>query len=355
MPISLIIALIFAIGGGTSIAAEQSLPGDLLYPVKVHVNEPVRGAVAISDNDQAAWDTALANRRLEEAETLAAKGTLSTSTQAEIASSLNAHIDSFNQVVKQITEKQGHDSAATAEADLEATLSAHSQVLKALAAKPEEHPQDKEALISLASNVDAYTQAAASTRTGDEATIVAHGGAEVQTAAEHKLAAAEKKVTEVRSYISGHNSSVSASMIASANTRLALADQKIAAGKANVTAGSYTNAFINAQQAMSLAQEAKLAISTGDRLEIDLELDDEHIGSTTDATSTTRGNAQFRINVRGGDGNDATENNTERANEGDTIRAGGSATTSVNGGLRIKEGNDSGVETEGDGGFHLGL
>lgn len=355
MPISLIIALIFAIGGGTSIAAEQSLPGDLLYPVKVHVNEPVRGAIAISDNDQAAWDAALANRRLEEAETLAAKGNLSTSTQAEIASSLNAHIDSFNQVVKQITEKQGHDNAASAEADLEATLSAHSQVLKALATKPEEREQDKEALIALATNVDAYTQAAASTRTGDEATIIARGGAEVQTATENKLASAEKKIAEVRSYISQHNSSVNASMIASANARLALADQKIAAGKASVAAGSYTNAFISAQQAMSLAQEAKLAISTGDRLEIDLELDDEHNGSTTDATTTINGGSQFHINIRGGDGNDATENDTERQNEGDRARTGGSATTSTHEGLRIRSGNDSGVETESDGGFHLGF
>ena len=42
MTIALIIALV--LGGGTSFAAEGSLPGDLLYPVKIGVNEEFRRA-----------------------------------------------------------------------------------------------------------------------------------------------------------------------------------------------------------------------------------------------------------------------------------------------------------------------
>src|SRR3989338_6446139 len=47
MTIALIIALL--IGGGTSFAAEGAVPGDVLYPVKVNINEEIRGVVAFSD------------------------------------------------------------------------------------------------------------------------------------------------------------------------------------------------------------------------------------------------------------------------------------------------------------------
>src|SRR5262245_60533234 len=71
MPIFLALALLFT--GGVSFAAEKTVPGDLLYPVKVGVNEEVRGWVALSDHAKASWDARVASRRLEEAEELAAR------------------------------------------------------------------------------------------------------------------------------------------------------------------------------------------------------------------------------------------------------------------------------------------
>src|SRR5438105_2432135 len=35
--------------GGTAYAAEGSLPGDALYPIKIHVTEPLQGAFVFSD------------------------------------------------------------------------------------------------------------------------------------------------------------------------------------------------------------------------------------------------------------------------------------------------------------------
>src|SRR3989338_3749649 len=46
MAIALLIALF--VGGGTSLAAENSLPGDPLYHVKVGINEEVRGWLSLS-------------------------------------------------------------------------------------------------------------------------------------------------------------------------------------------------------------------------------------------------------------------------------------------------------------------
>lgn len=61
------------VGGSVAFAAEGTLPGYLLYPVKTEVNERVRGAVAFTSQSKAAWEVRLVERRLEEMEKLAAR------------------------------------------------------------------------------------------------------------------------------------------------------------------------------------------------------------------------------------------------------------------------------------------
>lgn len=124
-------AVIFLIGaGGVSAAAENALPGDILYPIKVSVNENVSGALAISDDAKATHETALAGTRLAEAEALSAKNDLSTSTAATLQASFTADADSAR---SHIARLEGSDTAR-AEADLSSfatTLSASKGVLTA--------------------------------------------------------------------------------------------------------------------------------------------------------------------------------------------------------------------------------
>lgn len=85
-----IIALVVLLGGvGTVAAAENSLPGSPLYPVKVHVNENVRGAFAVTANQQVRWDARVIERRIAEAVELSARGELN----AEIEAELQAEVD----------------------------------------------------------------------------------------------------------------------------------------------------------------------------------------------------------------------------------------------------------------------
>ncbi len=51
------LAAVVLLGGGTTILAQQSLPGDTLYPIKQQVNEKI--AVAISGDEDARLDTEL--------------------------------------------------------------------------------------------------------------------------------------------------------------------------------------------------------------------------------------------------------------------------------------------------------
>src|SRR3990167_7091842 len=68
--VPVLVLIIVVGGGGISYAAEGTLPGDLLYPVKITVNESVRGALAFSAASKAEWHATAAERRMVEVETL---------------------------------------------------------------------------------------------------------------------------------------------------------------------------------------------------------------------------------------------------------------------------------------------
>ena len=53
MPIILILLVTLSAGAGVSAAAEKALPGDLLYSVKVSVNEELRSRLTISAEERA--------------------------------------------------------------------------------------------------------------------------------------------------------------------------------------------------------------------------------------------------------------------------------------------------------------
>ena len=66
-----IVILGLLLGGSVSFAAENALPGDALFPIKVNVNEKIRGAVAVTSKAKSEWDVRLVERRIEEVEKIA--------------------------------------------------------------------------------------------------------------------------------------------------------------------------------------------------------------------------------------------------------------------------------------------
>ena len=93
--------LIFILTGGTlAYSAEGTVPGDLLYPVKVNVTEPIRDVLATTPSAKAEWDAAKAARRLSEAETLANRNKLTPEYRAEIEKNFNTNVSAFHTIVK---------------------------------------------------------------------------------------------------------------------------------------------------------------------------------------------------------------------------------------------------------------
>lgn len=90
----------------TTYAAQGALPGDLLYPIKIHINEQVEVALAGTPTKKVAVETSLAERRVGEAQTLAARGALDVSTTKELEDNFNAHAQEAITLATTIEEKE---------------------------------------------------------------------------------------------------------------------------------------------------------------------------------------------------------------------------------------------------------
>lgn len=92
--VGLAIAVIL-VSSGTALAAGKSLPGDLLYPIKIQINEPVEGALKTSFESKVKWEGEKAVRRLEEAEKLVENDKLDEPRRADIEKEFEKSADAF--------------------------------------------------------------------------------------------------------------------------------------------------------------------------------------------------------------------------------------------------------------------
>ena len=135
---SLAFVLVLAVvGSSTAYAAEGAVPGDLLYPLKINVNEPMRATLALSSESKAIWHADAAERRMKEAEVLAARGTLTADVKAELEKNFDAHATE----VETIVEAFGEDDpviAADISTRLGSSIAAHSAVIARLGEEGED-------------------------------------------------------------------------------------------------------------------------------------------------------------------------------------------------------------------------
>jgi len=106
------------IGTSVSYAAEGALPGDLLYAVKVKVNEPLVSALAIGTVPRAKWEAQKAERRLGEANALASEGKLDEKTRVELGVEFRKSVSVVSESLDML-ERAGASSDAR---DLRASL-----------------------------------------------------------------------------------------------------------------------------------------------------------------------------------------------------------------------------------------
>jgi hypothetical protein len=292
---SIFLALLLAIGGGASLVAQNSLPGDALYPVKLNINEEVRSWVALDSESRANWEIVLANRRLEEAEELAVEGELNAEVRAQIEENFQAHADRVQERIE-LLEGKDNGSAAEIASNLLASLKAHERILLSISTARGGEIQQEINLLNNAVKSESRETAEVQARAEAELST----SPDVQSAAEGRLNAAENKIEEVEQYIENKKDSFSATTVAQANARVDLAKSLVVQGEAKLESGDYSEAFVSFSKSHDTAQEAKLLLIALDRFEIIDQGRVVPIGSSNPSISpSVQGSTSAETNVNG--------------------------------------------------------
>ena len=119
---------IFVISGTILYRAQNALPGDVLYTIKIEVNERAWGLTALSYESQAEWSVERTTRRLQELEQLATSGTLDEEARNEITSRFEQQAaEASKAIVKLKTERM--DRAAGTSSQLDTSRRVHERSL----------------------------------------------------------------------------------------------------------------------------------------------------------------------------------------------------------------------------------
>ncbi|MCB9811174.1 MAG: hypothetical protein H6779_03305 [Candidatus Nomurabacteria bacterium] len=109
--------------------AERAVPGDVLYSVKVNLNEEVRGTLARSSYDKVVWETERLNRRIAEARLLASEGKMTEEIEESVAEAVRVHSENARKEIENIKQTD-EEAAILATIQLDTTLDIQSTSLK---------------------------------------------------------------------------------------------------------------------------------------------------------------------------------------------------------------------------------
>lgn len=291
--------LLLVVGGGTSYAAEAALPGDALYAVKVGINEKVAGALAVSPEAHVRFDAQLAERRLQEAEVLAASGRFSAQDREQLEFHLNVTTADFNSylVALATSSESGAIAAANAQSDMEATFTAHAQVLAAISSAI---PDTSHAVAPFEAAVNTHISAARKAREKLDDQRAASSSMPLATTVQTSSEDAIEASHIMQALIPQTKASLGASTSALVARRASDVAQSVADGQAHARNGNYEKALGAFQVAIRAAQQMRAEVSASEQLKrvipssplsasaISVDADDERLHlMTTDATSTT--------------------------------------------------------------------
>ena len=124
MPYVAVLALCVIAGGSVSIAAKDALPGDTLYPVKVSINEELRGYWWYeSAESQAFYAARRAQERFDESQALALQNKIDANAMEDISRNLDSHINDIKAFIETQQEKEALAIHSTSSTELATTSS----------------------------------------------------------------------------------------------------------------------------------------------------------------------------------------------------------------------------------------
>ncbi|MDB5194915.1 MAG: hypothetical protein JWO84_99 [Parcubacteria group bacterium] len=124
--------LVVVVGGGVTLAADTSVPGDSLYSIKINVNEPVLTALTPTATGQANVAAQIATRRVDEAVILASRGTLTPERQAYLTQKFDTSVKVAAAKADALASTGDSAGSDTVKANFAANLAGEAQALGAV-------------------------------------------------------------------------------------------------------------------------------------------------------------------------------------------------------------------------------
>ncbi len=263
LPVALAVVVVLTTTGVAS-AAEQSLPGDPLYIVKINLNERARGVLALSSSSQAAWELERVERRLQEAEALAQRGDLKTAARVELEYQLEVASTAVTGRIAELQARGQSGEAAELSTNLEAAFDVHEHTMvevNSQAAGEQPATDEGREIEQHLEQTRTKKDEAARERSQAEAKIKRESETGARSAAQGRQRAAQEKIAEVERWLTKNQARVDATTGVEARTRLDRAKKALAEGKTSFNDKAYAAAFDSFLRAHRLAQEAKLLFS----------------------------------------------------------------------------------------------
>lgn len=249
---------------GISFAAEKSLPGQLLYPIKVSFNEEVIGALRVGES-RGEWDAKRVERRLIESNKLTLENGIKEENKIELEEKFELHSNKVSERIAIMEEKGKVRDAADLASRFETSLRAHEQIIEKMEERGVASPLGEKLKEKLA-RIEAKRLVLEAEIEVEDQDKNKTGIA--QAAAEGKIKAAQNVVKEVSNFLEIRKGKMSVEAFAEAESRLKLAEDSIAQAKSNMEKKLFGEAFNFGNEAIKIAQQSKLLVEA--RLELNL-------------------------------------------------------------------------------------
>lgn len=253
-------------GGALASASASSLPGDLLYPTKIHFNEEVVAAFQITPEAKIAYETARVEARITEVQTLVEENSMDETKEEAFTATVDTHIAMLDSHIAKLPEAR----RAEVKKDIEARLAIKVRNEKALVrahilAKTDIKPRppvesekpDVEVSTSTAATSDTAVTPSGTITENTDATAPASTPAtpDYSVIADRTILAAEAKlaiITKIRL----ENDAAQKKL----NDRIVIIKHTIADAKDADDAGEYQESIALARRSITLSESTKLAI-----------------------------------------------------------------------------------------------
>lgn len=253
-------------GGALASASASSLPGDLLYPTKVHFNEEVVAALQITPDAKIAYETARVEARIAEAEALVQEDAMDETKEETFATTVDTHIAVLDAHIAKLPEAR----RAVVKENIEARLATKIRNEKALVrahilakadntVRPVETEQPDTTIATGTGTTTTTTVTPSGTTTGTTETVTptpAPITPDYAVIADRTILNAEARLAIITK-ITLPNDAAQKKL----SDRIVIIKHTIADAKDADDAGEYQEAIALARRSITLSESTKLAIN----------------------------------------------------------------------------------------------